>query len=70
METKLTIAEFKRIRWRVALALHTQPRAVFIDTVETDKNGYTNVNAILNGYYVYRVTMSGDTVIQIAREVG
>ena len=69
METKLTIAEFKRIRYRIALALQTQPRFVFLDTVKKNENGFTEVTISLKGY-PYRILMNNDTVIQTTRLIG
>lgn len=68
METKLTIAEFKRIRWRIALALKTQARFVFIDTVETDNNGFRKVKIYLKGFS-YIVYLHGDIVTQVLRDI-
>ncbi len=68
MENKLTIAEFKRIRWRIALALQTQARFVFIDTVETTGNGFRKVKVSVKGYS-YIAYMNGDTVTQMARDI-
>lgn len=68
METKLTIAEFKRIRWRIALALETQVRYIIIDTVETNHNGFKKVKIYLKGcsYIVY---LYGDMVTQVLRDI-
>lgn len=68
MESKLTMAEFKRIRWRIALALQTQVRFTFIDNVETTGNGLRKVKVSVKGYS-YIVYMNGDTVIQTARDI-
>ena len=64
----MTIAEFKRIRWRIALALQTQARFVFIEAVKTTGNGLKKIKVSVKGYS-YIAYMNGDTVIQTARDI-
>lgn len=60
------LTEFKRIRYRIALALHAQTRSVIIDSVEDCGDGRTKKVRVYCAGWRYIVFMVGDVVTQTA----
>ena len=64
---EVSLAEFKRIRWKIALIMHIRPQKVIIDELNISGK-FRKVRVYVLGVF-YIVYMSGDVVTQVCMDV-